>query len=85
MNNANFIVYNNEIIVNNITNIKEFSETFFLVEINDEAYIIKGKNLILKDVSNDNKTIKITGTVESIEKKNKLKEKDKGFIKKLFA
>ncbi|HIT50558.1 MAG TPA: hypothetical protein IAD46_05965 [Candidatus Pelethenecus faecipullorum] len=86
MNNANFIVYNNEIIINNIQTIKEFSEKSFLIEINNEAYEIKGTDLILKEVGNDNKTIKINGVVSSIEKKNKLsKEKSQGFFKRLFA
>ena len=82
MNNANFIVYNNEIIINNIQTIKEFSEKSFLIEINNEAYEIKGTDLILKEVGNDN----INGVVSSIEKKNKLsKEKSQGFFKRLFA
>lgn len=85
MQNANFIIYQNEIIINNITLIKEFSDKIFLINILDTSYEIKGINLILKEVSNDNKTIKITGTIDSINKTNKVKEKNKSFFKRLIS
>lgn len=85
MSTANFTIYDDGIIVNNITEIKEFSETIFLIRVNDIPYEITGTSLVLKEVSNDNKTIKITGTVNSLEKKNVQVKKNKSFIKKLFA
>ena len=81
---ANFTVYSDQIVVNNITEIKEFSERSFLIKIDDVLYEILGENLVLKEVSNDNKTIKITGTVNSIDKKNKQVKKNKSFLKRLF-
>ncbi|MDE6241293.1 MAG: YabP/YqfC family sporulation protein [Anaeroplasmataceae bacterium] len=85
MSNVNFTIYDDQIIVNNITEIKEFSETIFILKVNDIPYEITGTNLVLKEVSNDNKTIKITGTLNSLEKKNVQVKKNKSFIRKLFA
>ncbi|MCM1130315.1 MAG: YabP/YqfC family sporulation protein [Muribaculaceae bacterium] len=85
MSNINFTIYDDQIIVNNITEIKEFSETIFVLRVNDIPYEITGTNLILKEVSNDNKTIKITGTLNSLEKKNVQVKKNKSFLRKLFA
>ncbi len=85
MSNVNFTIYDDQIIVNNITEIKEFSETIFIIRVNDIPYEITGNNLVLKEVSNDNKTIKITGTLNSLEKKNVQVKKNKSFLRKLFA
>lgn len=85
MSLANFTIYDDQIIVNNITEIKEFSETVFIIRVNDTPYEITGTNLALKEVSNDNKTIKITGTLNSLEKKNVQVKKNKSFLRKLFA
>ena len=85
MSIANFTIYDDQIIVNNITEIKEFSETIFIIRVNDIPYEITGTNLVLKEVSNDNKTIKITGTLNSLEKKNVQTKKNKSFLRKLFA
>lgn len=85
MSNVNFTIYDDQIIVNNITEIKEFSETIFVLRVNDIPYEITGTNLVLKEVSNDNKTIKITGTLNSLEKKNVQVKKNKSFLRKLFA
>ena len=85
MSNVNFTIYDDQIIVNNITEIKEFSETIFVLKVNDIPYEITGANLVLKEVSNDNKTIKITGTLNSLEKKNVQVKKNKSFLRKLFA
>lgn len=82
---ANFTIYNEEAIINNITEIKEFSETKFILKINDVPYEILGTNLVLKEVTNDNKTIKITGKVVSIIQKNITIKKNTSFIKKLFS
>lgn len=85
MSSANFTIFDDQIVVNNITEIKEFSETLFKIRINDIPYEITGVNLVLKEVSNDNKTIKITGSLHSLEQKNTPIKKNKSFIKRLFA
>ena len=85
MASANFTIYDDDILINNITEIKEFSEQIFVLKINDIPYEITGSNLVLKEVSNDNRSIKITGIVDSVNKKNVQVKKNKGFIKKLFA
>lgn len=85
MNLANFTIYDDSILINNITEIKEFSETIFVIRVSDILYHIIGENLVLKEVSNDNKSIKITGKINSLEKKDKVIKKNKGFLKKLFA
>lgn len=82
---ANFIIYDNEAIINNITSLKEFNDKMFNISINNEDYIIKGINLELKEVNNENTTIKISGTILAFEKGKHKKEKDKSFIKKLFS
>jgi hypothetical protein len=82
--NANIIIFDNEIHINNITQLKEFSETSFNIEINNTLYGIKGVKLLLKEVYNDNKSIKISGEIIEINKINHPKEKEKSFFKKLF-
>ena len=82
MASANFTIYDDYILINNITEIKEFSEQIFVLKINDIPYEITGSNLVLKEVSNDNRSIKITGIVDSVNKKNVQVKKNKGFIKK---
>jgi rubrerythrin len=82
--NANFIIFDNETHINNITQLKEFSESNFNIEINNNLYEIKGSKLLLKEVFNDNKSIKISGEIYEINKKNHTKEKEKSFFKKLF-
>jgi hypothetical protein len=82
--NSNIILFDNEIHINNITQLKEFSEELFNVEINGSLYEIKGNKLLLKEVYNDNKSIKITGEIYGINKKNTPKIKEKSFFQKLF-
>ena len=43
--NANILIYDNEIQINNITQLKEFSESIFNIEINNNLYEIKGNKL----------------------------------------
>lgn len=76
----------NELEINNITNLNEFNERLFVLEIDNTPYEIKGLGLVLKEVTNNNSTIKITGTIYSISRKNHKEAKEnKGFLKKLFA
>ena len=51
----------------------------------DLAYEITGKNLLLNQVTNDNKTIKITGQISSLKLENNSPKEKTKFIKKLFS
>ncbi len=82
---ANFTIYDDYILINNVTEIKEFNDDFFLIKVNDIPYEINGENLSLKEVTNDNKSIKITGKINSLQIKNIKSKQNKSFIKKLFA
>ena len=80
-----FTIYEDSIIIDNINLIKEFNDNLFRLDINNIAYEISGIDLVLSQVSNDNKTIKINGQILSVKTEtNKPKEKTK-FIKKLFS
>lgn len=78
-------IYNDYIIIDNVTLIKEFSEKLFRINIDDIPYEILGENLILHEVTNDNKTIKITGTFISIKVENNKPKQNSSFIKRLFS
>lgn len=78
-------IYNDYMIIDNVTLIKEFSEKLFRINIDDIPYEILGENLILHEVTNDNKTIKITGTFISIKVENNKPKQNSSFIKKLFS
>lgn len=84
MDNPNIIIYSNHLEINNVTALKEFNPEVFSISINNEDYVVKGTDLELKSVLNNNTTIKIIGIVNSIEKKKLNKEKNKSFIKRLF-
>ena len=83
--NPNIIIKDNELEINNITQLKEFNDENFEIKINDKFYEIKGTNLILKDVYNENKSIRISGVFYSIILKNNKPTNSKSFIKKLFS
>lgn len=77
-------IYDDQILIDNVTLIKEFSDKIFKININDKPYEITGCNLLLSHVSNNNQTIKISGEILSVKlETNKPKEKER-FIKKLF-
>ena len=80
-----FTIYEDSVVIDNITSIKEFNDNSFKLDVNNIAYEITGDNLVLSQVTNDNKTIRIIGTILSVSTvSNKPKEKTK-FIKKLFS
>lgn len=80
------ILTDNELEIHNITNLKEFNDKLFTLEIDGVFYEIKGEGLVLKEVFNNNTSIKITGTISAIGKKNHKENKEKkSFIKKLLA
>lgn len=82
---ANFSIFDNYLIINNLSEVKEFNEKYFLIKLNNSLYEITGTNLVLKEFTNDNKTVKIEGTVTSITIKDKIKKKNKSFLDKLFS
>ncbi len=80
------ILLDNELEIHNITLLKEFNDKEFYLEIDNTPYHIKGENLVLKEVYDNNASIKISGNIYSIERKNHKETKEKkSFIKKLFA
>jgi hypothetical protein len=80
-----FTIYEDSILIDNITLIKEFNDTLFRIDVNNIPYEISGQELVLNQVTNDNKSIKITGQILSVKTEtNKPKEKVK-FIKKLLS
>lgn len=84
MDNFNILIADNYLIINNITNLIEFNSEEFIVEINNEAYQIKGSDLSLDNTLKTD-SIKITGNINSIVKKNVANKKKESFIKRLFA
>ncbi len=84
MDNFNILIADNYLIINNITNLIEFNSEEFIVEINNEAYQIKGTDLSLDNTLKTD-SIKITGNINSIMKKNVANKKKESFIKRLFA
>lgn len=84
MDNFNILIADNYLIINNITNLIEFNSEEFIVEINNEAYQIKGNDLSLDNTLKTD-SIKITGNINSIMKKNVANKKKESFIKRLFA
>lgn len=80
-----FSVYEDYILIDNITLIKEFSESLFKVNIDDVPYEINGEHLLLTEVTNNNKTIKISGKLFSIRVEKKQPKEKTSFIKKLLS
>ena len=79
------ILTDNELELHNVTLLKEFNDKEFSLEIESIPYLIKGINLVLNNVYDNNQTIKITGKINSIEiLKNTDKNEKKGFIKRLL-
>lgn len=79
------ILSEHELEINDVTELKEFSDKMFLLEVNNTLFEIKGEELTLKEVNNNKTNIKITGNIYCIEKKNHKENKEKkSFIKKLF-
>lgn len=79
------ILSENELEINNVTNLKEFNEQKFILTIDTTLYEIKGDGLELKEVYN-NTSLKISGNIYSIEKKDhKENAEKKSFLKRLFS
>lgn len=78
-------LFDKEIEIHNVTSLNEFNDKEFNITIDNNPYIIKGENLVLKEFYDNNTSIKITGEIYLIERKNKKQKDNKGFIKKLFS
>ncbi len=81
----NIKIWDDLIEINNVTALREFNQNTFILAINNVEYIIRGDNLELIDVSNNNSTLKIKGIFNQIVKKDYKKPKDKSFIKRLIG
>lgn len=81
----NIKIWDDLIEINNVTALREFNQNTFILAINNVEYIIRGDNLELIDVSNNNSTLKIKGIFNQIVKKDYKKPKDKSFIKRLIS
>lgn len=81
----NIKIWDDLIEINNVTALREFNQNTFILAINNVEYIIRGDNLELVDVSNNNSTLKIKGIFNQIVKKDYKKPKDKSFIKRLIS
>ena len=80
------ILSENELEINNVTNLKEFNEQKFILTIDTTLYEIKGDGLELKEVYNNNTSLKISGNIYSIEKKDHRENAEKkSFLKRLFS
>lgn len=80
------ILSENELEINNVTNLKEFNEQKFILTIDTTPYEIKGDGLELKEVYNNNTSLKISGNIYSIEKKDHRENAEKkSFLKRLFS
>lgn len=80
------ILSENELEINNVTNLKEFNEQKFILTVDTTLYEIKGDGLELKEVYNNNTSLKISGNIYSIEKKDhKENAEKKSFLKRLFS
>lgn len=80
------ILSENELEINNVTNLKEFNKQKFILTIDTTLYEIKGDGLELKEVYNNNTSLKISGNIYSIEKKDhKENAEKKSFLKRLFS
>ena len=78
-------LFDKEIEIHNVTSLNEFNDKEFNITIDNNPYIIKGENLVLKEFYDNNTSIKIIGEIYLIERKNKKQKDSKGFIKKLFS
>ena len=81
----NIKIWDDLIEINNVTALREFNQNTFILAINNVEYIIRGDNLELIDVSNNNSTLKIKGIFNQIVKNDYKKPKDKSFIKRLIS
>ena len=54
MENELIILYENKIIINNVTKLKEYNSKMIKLDINNKEYILLGNNILLDNVLNSN-------------------------------
>lgn len=83
MENELIILYENKIIINNVTKLKEYNSKMIKLDINNKEYILLGNNILLDNVLNSNTHLELTGEFYSISLN--IKSKNKSFIKRVFS
>ncbi len=83
MENELIILYENKLIINNVTKLIEYNSKNIKLEINKINYIILGNNILLENVYNNNTKIEISGEIFSISRNHKIN--NKSFIKRVFS
>ena len=83
MENELIILYENKLIINNVTKLIEYNSKNIKLEINKINYIILGNNILLENVYNNNTKIEISGEIFSISRNHKIN--NKSFIKWVFS
>ena len=83
MENELIILYENKIIINNVTKLKEYNSKMIKLDINNKEYILLGNNILLDNVLNSNTQLELTGEFYSISQNNKYK--NKSFLKRVFS
>ena len=83
MENELIILYENKLIINNVTKLIEYNSKIIKLEINKINYIILGNNILLENVYNNNTKLEISGEIYSISGSPKIN--NKSFIKRVFS
>ncbi len=83
MENELIILYENKLIINNVTKLIEYNSKIIKLEINKINYIILGNNILLENVYNNNTKLEISGEIYSISRSHKIN--NKSFIKRVFS
>lgn len=83
MENELIILYENKLIINNVTKLIEYNSKNIKLEINKINYIILGNNILLENVYNNNTKLEISGEIFSISRNHKIN--NKSFIKRVFS
>lgn len=83
MENELIILYENKIIINNVTKLKEYNSKMIKLDINNKEYILLGNNILLDNVLNSNSQLELTGEFYSISQN--IKHKNKSFLKRVFS
>lgn len=83
MENELIILYDNKLIINNVTKLIEYNSKSIKLEINKINYIILGNNILLENVYNNNTKLEISGEIYSISRNHKIN--NKSFIKRVFS
>lgn len=73
-----------ELFIEGVKTIQSFDSSEFLIETIMGYMVIKGKGLMLGKMDNDNEELSIKGEVSAIEYISAVKDKNNGFLKKLF-